>query len=171
MVTTLQIAQCVVRCLCADRQSALSELVTLRVSPQLDSAILNSSTITRLMFPRPLQRISGGSDQDFSPHLSIDLRRRQGKVPIRHVHMSLWGEVAVANTLLEVVGHDPPALPPHDLGSFPHQLRNLSALLVSSAKRHIFVREYHTLCLHSRVSPSHPLTPLHTHAAPRIKSL
>lgn len=152
--------------LCADRQRVVIELVALRLSPQLDSAILNSSTVTRLMFPRPLQRISGGSDQDFCPHLSIDLRRRQGKVPIRHVHMSLWGEVAVANTLLEVAGHDPPSLPPRDLGSFPHRLQKLSALLVSSAKRHIFVMEYHTLCLHSRVSPSHPLTPLHTHAAP-----
>lgn len=118
--------------LCADHQSTLIELVTLQLSPQLDSTILNSSTITRLMFPRPLQRISGGSDQDFCPHLSIDLRRRQGKVPIRHVHMSLWGEVAVADTLLEVVGHDPPSLPPQDLGSFPSAPEALSSPRVFS---------------------------------------
>lgn len=167
MVTTLQISQCVVRCACAPVASAL----------WLNSWLFGSrrSLTPPFRTPPPSRAWCFHVHSSGSPEVRIRTcvhicpltsGAGGGKVPIRHVDMSLWGEVAVANTLLEAAGHDPPSLPPQDLGSFPHRLQELSALLVSSAKRHIFVTEYHTLCLHSRVSPSHPLTPPHTHAAP-----
>lgn len=74
--------------------------------------------------------------------------------------------MASESQFLEVVVHDPPSLPPDDVGSFLLQLQKLSNLLLSSRKGTVLVTECHTLCLHSRVSPSHPLTLLHTHATP-----
>lgn len=58
-----------------------------------------------------------------------------------------------------------------DVGSFLLQLQKLSNLLLSSRKRHVLVIECHTLCLHSRVSPSHPLALLHANAAPPDQTL
>lgn len=58
------------------------------------------------------------------------------------------------------------SLPKMLVGSFLHQLQKLSDLLMSSAKTHIFVAEYHTLFAFSSVT----IPPTHSAAHSRSSS-